>query len=133
MATRIAVTPLYGARDRGPKCTLLEVGGVRLLLDCGWSDALLDDRRDANADAPSSLSATIATAVASSSTSTSSSSLARAVKAARTAHALLLSHGDLDHLGALAAVAKALPKTSKVLATVPTHRLGQLALYDSAL
>ena len=130
MATRIAVTPLYGARDRGPKCTLLEVGGVRLLLDCGWSDALLDEH-DASANALST--ATTAAVAPTSPAPTFSSSLASAVKAARTAHALLLSHADLDHLGALAAVARALPKSSKILATVPTHRLGQLALYDSAL
>ena len=128
MATRIAVTPLYGARDRGPKCTLLEVGGVRLLLDCGWSEALLDEH-DANANA-----STVTAAVAASApTSPASSPVARATEAARTAHALLLSHADLDHLGALAAVARALPKGSKILATVPTHRLGQLALYDAAL
>lgn len=134
MATRIAVTPLYGARDRGPRCTLLEVGGVRLLLDCGWSDALLGEQdSSANVNASTATTAAVASSSSTSSASASSSSLSRAVEAARTAHALLLSHADLDHLGALAAVSKSLPKSSKILATVPTHRLGQLALYDSAL
>ena len=77
MATRIAVTPLYGARDRGPKCTLLEVGGVRLLLDCGWSDALLDEH-DASANALSS-TATMTAAVVASTSSSSSLALASAV------------------------------------------------------
>eukprot|EP00002_Diphylleia_rotans_P017896 TRINITY_DN3473_c0_g1_i5.p1 TRINITY_DN3473_c0_g1~~TRINITY_DN3473_c0_g1_i5.p1 ORF type:complete len:629 (-),score=117.29 TRINITY_DN3473_c0_g1_i5:599-2485(-) len=33
-------TPLYGARDEGPICSLLEVDDVRILLDCGWNETL---------------------------------------------------------------------------------------------
>lgn len=35
----ITVTPLYGAEDCGAVSTLLDVQGVRILLDCGWTDA----------------------------------------------------------------------------------------------
>lgn len=39
MENKVLVTPLYGAGASGALSTLLEVRGVRFLLDCGWNDA----------------------------------------------------------------------------------------------
>jgi hypothetical protein len=39
MENHLLVTPLYGAGASGALSTLLDVHGVRFLLDCGWDDA----------------------------------------------------------------------------------------------
>jgi hypothetical protein len=31
----VRVTPIFGGKSDGPVCSLLEIGGARLLLDCG--------------------------------------------------------------------------------------------------
>ncbi|OSX68304.1 hypothetical protein BU14_3046s0001, partial [Porphyra umbilicalis] len=49
---------------------------------------------------------------------------------APTVNAVLLSSSACRHLGALAAVAPSLPPATKVYATLPTWRLGQMTLYD---
>ena len=39
MGTQISFTPLLGALSDGPLAYALEVDGLKLVLDCGWSDA----------------------------------------------------------------------------------------------
>lgn len=39
MTSYIKFTPLSGAMNEGPLCYLLEIDEVKILLDCGWSDA----------------------------------------------------------------------------------------------
>ena len=115
---RVELTPIFGARGPGPLCSLLTVDGARILLDAGWSDALEAE------GGPPTPGADVGGEPA--------PAVAAALAAASTAHALLLSHADMEHVGALAAIVAALPPTSPVLATVPVHRLGQLVLYDAA-
>ncbi|KAK1867700.1 hypothetical protein I4F81_010205 [Pyropia yezoensis] len=50
---------------------------------------------------------------------------------APTVNAVLLSSSAVRHLGALAAIAPSLPAATKVYATLPTWRLGQMTLYDA--
>lgn len=38
MSCSIKFTPLLGTGPEQPVCGLLEVGGARLLLNCGWSE-----------------------------------------------------------------------------------------------
>ena len=133
---RVVVTPLYGAFGRGPACVLLEAGGLRLLLDCGWGEGMekagtegggkeaegKEGGRDGDGDGPADGPAADTPADGDSKPPTG---LQAAIVAARTAHALLLSHADLDHLGGLAAVARALPPGAPVLGTTPVVRMGQ--------
>ena len=102
-AREISVTPLPGPG----LCTLLEVAGYRILLDCGWSTSLDDDGESA----------------------ARVSALGGAPL-----DAVLLSHGAPSHAGGLpflrgAAAADGAP----VYATAPVHRMAQLALYDALL
>lgn len=39
MGTPVRFTPLLGAQSEAPLCSLLEVGGIRFLIDCGWDDS----------------------------------------------------------------------------------------------
>lgn len=87
---------------QAPLCSLLELDGFRLLLDCGWSARCEASVADA---------------------------LARVCPAI---DAVLLSHGDIAHAGALpAAFARCgLRRGTPVVCTAPCSRGAQLALYD---
>lgn len=37
-SSSVQFTPIYGGTDRGPVCSILDVDGYRILLDCGWND-----------------------------------------------------------------------------------------------
>jgi cleavage and polyadenylation specificity factor subunit 2 len=45
--------------------------------------------------------------------------------------AVLLSHGDLDHLGAYPYTVTKLGLSCPAFATLPVHDLGQMAMYDA--
>jgi cleavage and polyadenylation specificity factor subunit 2 len=103
MGTSVQVTPLSGAYGEGPLCYLLAVDGFRFLLDCGWTD-LCD-----------------------------TSQLQPLAKVAPTIDAVLLSHPDMMHLGALPYAMKHLGLSAPVYATEPVFRLGLLTMYDHFL
>ncbi|XP_062199096.1 cleavage and polyadenylation specificity factor subunit 2 [Phragmites australis] len=103
MGTSVQVTPLSGAYGEGPLCYLLAVDGFRFLLDCGWTD-LCDP-----------------------------SQLQPLAKVASTIDAVLLSHPDIMHLGALPYAMKHLGLSAPVYATEPVFRLGLLTMYDHFL
>jgi cleavage and polyadenylation specificity factor subunit 2 len=103
MGTSVQVTPLSGAYGEGPLSYLLSVDGFRFLLDCGWTD-LCDP-----------------------------SQLQRLAKVAPTIDAVLLSHPDVMHLGALPYAMKHLGLSAPVYATEPVFRLGLLTMYDHFL
>ncbi|KAL6633945.1 hypothetical protein ACP70R_026616 [Stipagrostis hirtigluma subsp. patula] len=103
MGTSVQVTPLSGAYGEGPLCYLLAVDGFRFLLDCGWTD-LFD-----------------------------TSQLQPLAKVAPTIDAVLLSHPDTMHLGALPYAMKHLGLSAPVYATEPVFRLGLLTMYDHFL
>ncbi|EMS56660.1 Cleavage and polyadenylation specificity factor subunit 2 [Triticum urartu] len=92
--------PLSGAYGEGPLCYLLAVAGFRFLLDCGWTDHC------------------------------DPALLQPLARVAPTIDAVLLSHPDMMHLGALPYAIKHLGLSAPVYATEPVFRLGLLTMYD---
>uniref|UniRef100_A0ACD5XYD1 Uncharacterized protein n=1 Tax=Avena sativa TaxID=4498 RepID=A0ACD5XYD1_AVESA len=100
MGTSVQVTPLSGAYGEGPLCYLLVVDDFRFLLDCGWTDHC------------------------------DPALLQPLARVAPTIDAVLLSHPDMMHLGALPYAMKHLGLSAPVYATEPVFRLGLLTMYD---
>ena len=71
MGTRVSFTPLYGAAGRPPLASLLTIRGFTFLLDCGWDDSY------------------------------DTALLAPLEPALPRIDAVLLSHADMAHMGAL--------------------------------
>ena len=94
--TEVRCTPLYGART-----ALVEIGSVRILLNCGWDvsfdAALLEPLRD------------IASKV----------------------NLVLLTHHGIEHLGGLPLAFGRLGLDAPVYCTAPVHKMGQMTLYDT--
>ncbi|KAK9816483.1 hypothetical protein WJX72_000827 [[Myrmecia] bisecta] len=99
MGTQIKFTPLLGALSEGPLCFLLEVKDFTFLLDCGWNDRY------------------------------NPAALQPVLDVLPRIDAVLLSHPDPAHLGALPYLVKH-GLQAQVYATLPVHRMGQLFLYD---
>ena len=98
---------LLGSRDGahaegGPLSYLLEMDGVRVLLDCGWTSDFDPQQLEP---------------------------LRRAIDA-KPIDAVLISHADLAHMGALPYAAAKLGLSCPVYATVLTFKMGKLFLYD---
>ena len=95
--------PLYGAQTDGPVCFVLETDSVTILLDCGW-----DETFDINILEPLR---NIASKV----------------------DLILISHGDLNHIGALPYALKQFDfkKNPPVYLTIPVQRLGEMCLLDA--
>ncbi|KAI5055518.1 hypothetical protein GOP47_0029039 [Adiantum capillus-veneris] len=100
MGTRVQLTPLSGAYSEGPLCYLLDVDDFRFLLDCGWDDLF-------NVD-----------------------SLQPLARVASSIDAVLLSHPDTLHLGALPYAVKKLGLTAPVYCTLPVNKMGLMYMYD---
>ncbi|EDQ85662.1 uncharacterized protein MONBRDRAFT_34190 [Monosiga brevicollis MX1] len=101
MAFIVRVEALSGVLDESPPCYLLELDGVRILLDCGWSEHFDTTQLDALA------------------------------KVASTIDLVLLSQPDIHHLGALPYAYEKLGLTCPCYATLPIKQLGLLFLYDA--
>lgn len=102
----VKFTPLYGCfddtgRGAGPICSLLEVGDVSILFDCGW-DIHFDEKM------LEPLAAVISKI-----------------------DLVLISHPDLEHLGGLPYAVGKLGLTAPVFATLPTIKMGQMCVYDA--
>eukprot|EP00903_Cladosiphon_okamuranus_P008763 g8395.t1 len=101
----VVFTPLYGCEETstgvGPVSSILEVGGVTILLDCGWDihfdTALLEPLREV----------------------------------VKRVDLVLISHSDLEHLGGLPYAFGKLGMRAKVYATLPVWKMGQMAVYDA--
>ncbi|CAD6195418.1 unnamed protein product [Caenorhabditis auriculariae] len=100
MTSIIKVHVFSGARDEGPLCYLLQVDGDHILLDCGW-----DERFDPTY-------------------------LEQLRPIVPKLSAVLLSHPDVLHLGALPYLVAKCGLTAPVYATVPVFKMGQMFLYD---
>eukprot|EP01119_Soliformovum_irregulare_P022802 TRINITY_DN7866_c0_g1_i1.p1 TRINITY_DN7866_c0_g1~~TRINITY_DN7866_c0_g1_i1.p1 ORF type:complete len:717 (-),score=229.90 TRINITY_DN7866_c0_g1_i1:43-2193(-) len=100
MTAIIRFSPLYGHSDDEPLCYLLEVDDFRFLLDCGWTPQL-----DVKMLAP-------------------------LAAVAKQVDAVLLSHPDLAHSGAIAYAVAKLGLTAPIYATMPIHKMGQMVLYE---
>ncbi|KXS20522.1 hypothetical protein M427DRAFT_66501 [Gonapodya prolifera JEL478] len=97
----IKFTALSGARDTGPPCYLLEIDQAKILLDCGWDDAFDPE------------------------------TIPHLKSIAHQLDAVLLSHPDVTHLGALPYARSKLSLTCPVYATLPVSQLGRLAVSDA--
>jgi Cft2 family RNA processing exonuclease len=91
----------HRAQGEGPCCYLLEVDQFKLLLDCGWTEQF-----DVEA-------------------------LRRLESYAPHIDAVLLSHPDLSHLGALPYAFAKLGLDCAVYATTPVSLMGQMFLFDA--
>jgi cleavage and polyadenylation specificity factor subunit 2 len=98
----VKVTPISGCRQEfAPSCYLLEIDQSRILLDVGGNSTF-------NAE-----------------------HLVTLKKLTKTLDVILLSHGDLQHCGALPQLLAEMDVSCPVLATVPVHHLGLVTLYDA--
>ncbi|XP_062000164.1 cleavage and polyadenylation specificity factor subunit 2 isoform X2 [Rosa rugosa] len=103
MGTSVQVTPLCGVYNENPLSYLVSIDGFNFLIDCGWNDHF-----DPSLLQPLS-------------------------RVASTVDAVLLSHPDTLHLGALPYAAKHLGLAAPVFSTEPVYRLGLLTMYDQYL
>ncbi|KAK4350851.1 hypothetical protein RND71_030164 [Anisodus tanguticus] len=103
MGTSVQVTPLCGVYNENPLSYLVSIDGFNFLIDCGWNDQF------------------------------DTSLLEPLFRVASTVDAVLLSHLDTFHLGALPYAMKHLGLSAPVYATEPVYRLGLLTMYDQYL
>ncbi|XP_011409895.2 PREDICTED: cleavage and polyadenylation specificity factor subunit 2-like [Amphimedon queenslandica] len=100
MTSIIKFTALSGAKGEGPPCYLLQVDEFCFLLDCGWDEFF-------------------------------SPEIAENIKKhIHQIDAVLLSHPDVVHLGALPYVVGRLGLRCPVYATIPVYKMGQMFMYD---
>ncbi|KAF3966841.1 hypothetical protein CMV_009096 [Castanea mollissima] len=103
MGTSVQVTPLCGVYNENPLSYLVSIDSFNFLIDCGWNDHF-----DPTLLHPLS-------------------------KVASTIDAVLVSHPDTLHLGALPYAMKQLGLNAPVYATEPVYRLGLLTMYEQFL
>uniref|UniRef100_A0A7I4XRG9 Cleavage and polyadenylation specificity factor subunit 2 n=3 Tax=Trichostrongylidae TaxID=6315 RepID=A0A7I4XRG9_HAECO len=100
MSSVVKLEPLSGVKDEGPLCYLLQIEETYLLLDCGW-----DDKFDmAYIESIKSRASQIS--------------------------AVLITHPDQPHLGALAYLVKYCDLTAPIYCTVPVYKMGMMFMYD---
>lgn len=103
MGTSVQVKPLCGVYNENPLSYLVSIDGFNFLIDCGWNDHF------------------------------DSSLLQPLSRVASTIDAVLLSHPDTLHLGALPYAMKQLGLSAPVYSTEPVYRMGLLTMYDQFL
>lgn len=103
MGSQIKFTQLYGATCDAPLSSLLEINGFTFLIDCGWTEAFDVALLDPLKEAIPRIDA------------------------------VLLSHPDTTHLGALPYAIGHLGLKVPIYATQPTCRMGQMFMYDQYL
>ncbi|KAM3382013.1 cleavage and polyadenylation specificity factor subunit 2 isoform X1 [Capsicum galapagoense] len=103
MGTSVQVTPLCGVYNENPLSYLVSIDGFNFLIDCGWNDHF------------------------------DTSLLQPLSRVASSVDAVLLSHPDTFHLGALPYAMKEFGLSAPVYATEPVYRLGLLTMYDQYL
>ena len=103
-SSRIQVTPLLGGKSDGGVCSLLEIGGSRILLDCGCTTV---------ADYPILLK------------------LVDELASNGGLDAVLISHADIHHIGALPCLlGRQGLQDVPIICTLPVFKFGQIVLYD---
>ncbi|XP_063079658.1 cleavage and polyadenylation specificity factor subunit 2 [Engraulis encrasicolus] len=100
MTSIIKLTALSGVQEESALCYLLQVDEFRFLLDCGWDETFSMDTIDV---------------------------LKRYV---HQVDAVLLSHPDPIHLGALPYAVGKLGLNCTIYATIPVYKMGQMFMYD---
>ncbi|XP_030370142.1 probable cleavage and polyadenylation specificity factor subunit 2 [Scaptodrosophila lebanonensis] len=100
MTSIIKLHTISGAMDESPPCYILQIDDVRILLDCGW-----DEKFDTNF-------------------------IKELKRQVHTLDAVLLSHPDAYHLGALPYLVGKLGLNCPIYATIPVFKMGQMFMYD---
>jgi glyoxylase-like metal-dependent hydrolase (beta-lactamase superfamily II) len=100
MGRSVFVTPLYKPGGREVLSYLLELEDLTILLDCGWNDAF--DVAD----------------------------IQPLIEAVPKVDVVLLSHPDLEHLGALPYLVGKCGLEAPIYATLPVFKMGQMFMYD---
>uniref|UniRef100_A0A674F3I0 Cleavage and polyadenylation specificity factor subunit 2 n=1 Tax=Salmo trutta TaxID=8032 RepID=A0A674F3I0_SALTR len=100
MTSIIKLTAVSGVQEESALCYLLQVDEFRFLLDCGWDESFSMDIID---------------------------SMKRYV---HQVDAVLLSHPDPLHLGALPYAVGKLGLNCPIYATIPVYKMGQMFMYD---
>ncbi|PIA49419.1 hypothetical protein AQUCO_01300318v1 [Aquilegia coerulea] len=100
MGTSVQVTPLCGAYNEHPLSYLVSIDNFNFLIDCGWNDRFDEALLQPLASVASKIDA------------------------------VLLSHPDTVHLGALPYAMKRLGLSAPIYSTEPVYRLGLLTMYD---
>ncbi|KAM4529309.1 cleavage and polyadenylation specificity factor subunit 2 [Fundulus diaphanus] len=100
MTSIIKLTAVSGVQEESALCYLLQVDEFRFLLDCGWDETFSMDIIDA---------------------------MKRYV---HQVDAVLLSHPDPIHLGALPYAVGKLGLNCTIYATIPVYKMGQMFMYD---
>lgn len=104
----IRMTPFLGGSTNGGVCSLLDIGGFNILLDCGRT---INNEIDLVSRIDSELYDT-----------------------ERSIDIVILSHADMQHLGSLPnLLGKNGDRTTRVVCTLPVFKFGQLMLYDYCL
>ena len=98
---RISFRPLYGLKDSEPLCSILEIEGRTILLDCGWTDdfdvSLIEPLQDGRA----------------------------------TAYQSSYLFADFDHIGALPYAVAHFGLDAPIYSTIPTYQMGGVLLRDA--
>ncbi|GFR46474.1 hypothetical protein Agub_g8051 [Astrephomene gubernaculifera] len=103
MGTSIRFTPLSGVGDEEPLCYLLEIDNFTILLDCGWDESFDE-------------------------------ALLEPIKRVLPrVDAVLLSHPDLAHLGALPYLVGQCGLRAPIYSTKPVRRMGEMFLFEACL
>lgn len=125
MNPEITFTPLRGSGNANTQghgfCSLLEIDDTTILLDCGASAALLSLSSSSSMDSKTRLKALDDFELF----------LEQIDSMSNTIDAILLSHGDFAHIGALPIICRRLKRPIKIYCTQPVLKMGQMVLYDA--
>ncbi|CAD5125049.1 unnamed protein product [Dimorphilus gyrociliatus] len=100
MTSIIRLKPFSGVKSESPPCYLLQIDECHILLDCGWDEHFSMDY------------------------------LKRLKENLDIIDAVLISHPDPHHLGALPYLVGRCGLNCPIYATVPVYKMGQMFLYD---
>ncbi|XP_028396324.1 LOW QUALITY PROTEIN: cleavage and polyadenylation specificity factor subunit 2-like [Dendronephthya gigantea] len=100
MTSIIKLTVLSGGQDETPLAYLLQVDEFRFLLDCGWDESV------------------------------SGKAIEPIKRHVNQIDAVLISHPDIYHLGALPYLVGNAGLTCPVYCTIPVYKMGQMFMYD---
>ncbi|KAF5840626.1 beta-lactamase-like protein [Dunaliella salina] len=103
MGCAIKFTPLLDLGPEQPVCGLLEIDNVTLLMNCGWSEQF-DEQL-----------------------------LEPVISKLPHVDAVVLTHPDVYHVGALPYLIGRHGLTARIFSTVPVRRMGQLAMQELLL
>ncbi|RCN36652.1 RNA-metabolizing metallo-beta-lactamase [Ancylostoma caninum] len=120
MSSVVKLEALSGVKDEGPLCYLLQIEETFLLLDCGWDEkfdmAYIESIKSRIPQVDSFCTIFVIFSFVFYWNSDIS--------------AVLITHPDQPHLGALAYLVKYCDLTAPVYCTVPVYKMGMMFMYD---